>query len=156
MAARPRGPNRWRNSDTYRPSTTLPGHQFSPADRTITKVRIEQQITSSPGVHERPSSPAPARRWCRWWIKTALRSAVFVFRRNLSAQFFRSAARDSLCLRINRFLRLFTASAHRLPGRPSRPHRKSGCPIERLIGSFIFAARSNTLRMPELIERRRT
>ena len=26
---------------------------------------------------------------------------------------------------------------------------KSGSPIERLIGSFIFAARSNTLRMPE-------
>src|SRR5689334_11119988 len=27
---------------------------------------------------------------------------------------------------------------------------KSGCPIERLIGFFILAARSNTLRMPEL------
>ena len=26
---------------------------------------------------------------------------------------------------------------------------KSGCPIERLIGSFIALARSNTLRMPE-------
>src|SRR5215471_15184307 len=25
---------------------------------------------------------------------------------------------------------------------------KSGCPIEKLIGSFIFAARSKTLRMP--------
>src|SRR3954467_11193172 len=27
---------------------------------------------------------------------------------------------------------------------------KSGCPIDRLIGFAIFAARSNTLRMPEL------